>query len=270
MGDVRVHRGSARPAAVGALAFTEGDEIYLAPGQDQHLPHEAWHVAQQKQGRVQPTAYAQGKAVNDDARLEREADVMGARAAGGPMPGSESSTDTRSAQRASVDAVSVVQMKKGGLGSIRIPPSQRPPRYPARVPHPRAQRPLPRAHGHPVNPAVVRAQEEYFREEARRRAAEQRAAERAAAMRAEEEASARAATAQRRTDRQVTVLEYIAEAVGTGLGVDTSDLRQSDFELLTGLQALVEQGMLAPEDIWPQFWAITSGEKRRIDQTVKE
>jgi hypothetical protein len=25
------------------------------PGQEQHLPHEAWHVVQQKQGRVKPT-----------------------------------------------------------------------------------------------------------------------------------------------------------------------------------------------------------------------
>ncbi|HAP61901.1 MAG TPA: hypothetical protein DCR93_21180, partial [Cytophagales bacterium] len=32
-----------------------GTDIHLAPGQQKHLPHEAWHVVQQKQGRVKPT-----------------------------------------------------------------------------------------------------------------------------------------------------------------------------------------------------------------------
>ncbi|NWP89475.1 eCIS core domain-containing protein, partial [Escherichia coli] len=53
--DVRVHRGSSRPAAVQAQAYAQGSEIHLAPGQEHHLPHEAWHVVQQKQGRVRPT-----------------------------------------------------------------------------------------------------------------------------------------------------------------------------------------------------------------------
>src|SRR5690606_29213903 len=40
-----------------------------------------WHVVQQKQGRVRATRQLQaGVPVNDDAGLEREADVMGARA----------------------------------------------------------------------------------------------------------------------------------------------------------------------------------------------
>src|SRR5438876_185374 len=49
-----------------------------APGQARHLPHEAWHVVQQAQGRVRPTLQLKaGVAVNDDAGLEHEADVMG-------------------------------------------------------------------------------------------------------------------------------------------------------------------------------------------------
>jgi hypothetical protein len=28
---------------------------HLAPGQDSHLPHEPWHLVQQRQGRVKPT-----------------------------------------------------------------------------------------------------------------------------------------------------------------------------------------------------------------------
>ncbi len=44
------------------------------------MPHEAWHVVQQMQGRVQPTMQAKGVGINDDVSLETEADVMGAKA----------------------------------------------------------------------------------------------------------------------------------------------------------------------------------------------
>lgn len=82
MNHVTVHYNSGKPAQLHANAYAQGDEIHIAPGQEQHLPHEAWHVVQQAQGRVSPTMQMHdGVAVNDDANLEREADVMGARAA---------------------------------------------------------------------------------------------------------------------------------------------------------------------------------------------
>ena len=85
MDAVKVHYGSSKPAELDAHAFAQGDDIHLAPGQEQHLPHEAWHVVQQAQGRVKATAQMKsGVALNDDAGLEREADAMGARAAAGP------------------------------------------------------------------------------------------------------------------------------------------------------------------------------------------
>src|SRR6185369_17215173 len=71
--DVRVHYNSSKPQDVQALAYTQGSEIHVAPGQERHLPHEAWHVVQQKQGRVKPTLELKGKPVNDDAKLEQEA-----------------------------------------------------------------------------------------------------------------------------------------------------------------------------------------------------
>ncbi|MBS0473222.1 MAG: DUF4157 domain-containing protein [Proteobacteria bacterium] len=78
---VRVRFNSERPAALQAHAFTQGSEIHVAPGQEKHLAHEAWHVVQQAQGRVRPTAQlAGGVPLNDDTGLEREADIMGARA----------------------------------------------------------------------------------------------------------------------------------------------------------------------------------------------
>ncbi|MDO1529998.1 DUF4157 domain-containing protein [Fulvimonas sp. R45] len=80
LSDVRVHRNSGKPAQLSALAYAQGNEIHLGPGQERHLPHEAWHVVQQRQGRVRPTMQMAGVGVNDDARLEREADTMGAKA----------------------------------------------------------------------------------------------------------------------------------------------------------------------------------------------
>lgn len=83
MDHVKVHYNSPQPAQLNAYAYAQGSEIHVAPGQEQHLPHEAWHVVQQAQGRVQPTMQMkEGVPVNDDTGLEREADVMGARAMG--------------------------------------------------------------------------------------------------------------------------------------------------------------------------------------------
>lgn len=80
MDDVRVHYNSSQPSTVQALAYTQGTDIHVAPGQEQHLPHEAWHVAQQMAGRVEPTTEIGGLPVNDNAALEHEADVMGDKA----------------------------------------------------------------------------------------------------------------------------------------------------------------------------------------------
>ena len=80
MDDVRVHYNSSKPATVQALAYTQGTDIHVAPGQEKHLPHEAWHVAQQMAGRVSPTTNINGMPVNDNAALEHEADIMGEKA----------------------------------------------------------------------------------------------------------------------------------------------------------------------------------------------
>ncbi|MER0172001.1 MAG: DUF4157 domain-containing protein [Nitrosomonas sp.] len=83
MDSVRVHYNSSQPAQLNALAYAQGTDIHVAPGQEQHLPHEAWHVVQQAQGRVQPTMQMkEGVPINDDRGLEHEADVMGAKALG--------------------------------------------------------------------------------------------------------------------------------------------------------------------------------------------
>lgn len=81
MDHVKVHYNSSQPAQLNALAYAQGSDIHVAPGQEKHLPHEAWHVVQQAQGRVAPTMQMKGGvAINDDQGLEHEADVMGQKA----------------------------------------------------------------------------------------------------------------------------------------------------------------------------------------------
>lgn len=79
---VNVHYNSSRPARFNASAYTQGRDIHIAPGQEQYVPHEAWHVTQQTRGRVPPTIHTEdGLSINYDEGLEHEADVMGTRAA---------------------------------------------------------------------------------------------------------------------------------------------------------------------------------------------
>jgi hypothetical protein len=49
---VRVHFNSPVVAQHNALAYAQGADIHLAPGQGHRLAHEAWHIVQQRQGRV--------------------------------------------------------------------------------------------------------------------------------------------------------------------------------------------------------------------------
>ena len=80
MDDVRVHYNSSKPTQLQALAYTQGTEIHVGPGQEKHLAHEAWHVIQQMQGRVKPTMQRKGVRINDNEGLETEADFMGSKA----------------------------------------------------------------------------------------------------------------------------------------------------------------------------------------------
>lgn len=130
---VRVHRNSARPAQLNAHAFAQGSEIHLAPGQERYLPHEAWHVVQQAQGRVQATAQLKGGvAINDHAGLEQEADAKGAAA----MAFSASQTTPVAAAVPSPNGASAVQRAKAlGIG-------ERLPVMPSAIPEPVEDEPV--------------------------------------------------------------------------------------------------------------------------------
>lgn len=74
--DVRVHYNSDKPAQLQALAYTQGTQVYVGPGQERHLKHELGHVVQQKYGNVHPTCYINGLPINDQSHFEREADIL--------------------------------------------------------------------------------------------------------------------------------------------------------------------------------------------------
>lgn len=73
--DVRIHYNSPRPAKIGALAYTQGTQVYIGPGQERHLKHELGHVLQQKRGIVKADGHLNGLPVNRNPRLERAADL---------------------------------------------------------------------------------------------------------------------------------------------------------------------------------------------------
>lgn len=104
MDDVNVHYESDQPGAINALAYAQGSDIYLGSDQESELPHEAWHVVQQKQGRASATTQHRGQALNDDPALEAEADAMGDRASG-------YTGDSGSLQVRSVPSSAVIQAR---------------------------------------------------------------------------------------------------------------------------------------------------------------
>ena len=120
MDDVNVHRNSDKPQQVQAHAYAQGTDIHLGPGQEKHLPHEAWHVVQQKQGRVKPTMQMMKKVnINDDQVLEKEADVMGNRALN--LKSQNQNTATSQLKKNSVKTVQrVLESQESMTGGLSI------------------------------------------------------------------------------------------------------------------------------------------------------
>ena len=87
--DVNIHTNSQQASNLGALAYTQGKDVHFAPGQynpdskggQELLGHELTHVKQQAEGRVEANTAVNNMPVNNDSGLEKEADVMGAKAA---------------------------------------------------------------------------------------------------------------------------------------------------------------------------------------------
>ncbi len=109
--NVTIHENSKEATAMNALAFAKGNDIHFAPGKFQPatregqtlIGHELKHVEQQAQGKVKANNSANGKAINDDPALEKEADDFGQKFASNNEVGtgvfSGNSTSTKPIQR---------------------------------------------------------------------------------------------------------------------------------------------------------------------------
>jgi hypothetical protein len=128
LADVEVFYRSPVPGRVGADAFATGSQIRVGPGQERYLAHEAWHVVQQRQGRVKPNAIVAGRTANIDAGLEAEADRMGARLqrrADAPASRIQRSTIVeRSAPERREQPMSRIQRSDVGMGSASVLPER--------------------------------------------------------------------------------------------------------------------------------------------------
>jgi|GEM_PF-3027625 len=87
--DVKIHQNSSQASDMGALAYTQGNDVHFAQGKFDAssqagkalLGHELTHVVQQRESNIKPNTSVAGMAVNNDAKLEAEADSQGAAAA---------------------------------------------------------------------------------------------------------------------------------------------------------------------------------------------
>lgn len=94
---VNIHENSSSATDMGALAYTQGNDVHFAPGQfkpesqggQELIGHELTHVVQQREGNIKPTTEVGGMGVNNDASLENEADVKGKQAAQAKFAGGE-------------------------------------------------------------------------------------------------------------------------------------------------------------------------------------
>lgn len=78
---VTIYYNIDQPAQLNSLAYAKGTEIHLSTTQEIQLPHEAWHVVQQQQGRVKATMQLKENViVPTESALEKEAAIMGMKA----------------------------------------------------------------------------------------------------------------------------------------------------------------------------------------------
>ena len=131
--DVNIHPNDEGAKDMGALAYTQGKDVHFAPGQyspgtqkgQELIGHELTHVEQQKAGKVQPTAQGKGMAVNDDPKLENEADEMGKKASEGKAAAPQVADTTQNIRRKEINDEEKInepsneKSKKEGAG-VRI------------------------------------------------------------------------------------------------------------------------------------------------------
>lgn len=83
--NISIHKNSSKAKDLGALAFTQGENIHFSPGEfnpqsqkgQELIGHEVAHVQQQRQNRVKPTIQTKNGNLSDSPLLENEADEKG-------------------------------------------------------------------------------------------------------------------------------------------------------------------------------------------------
>ena len=104
---VNFHINDKSSGDMGALAYTQGNDVHFAPGHfnpktqkgQELIGHELAHVEQQRQGRVSATRQDMQGPVNDSIILEKEADIMGKKAANGEQVSHLSTINNYSLQK---------------------------------------------------------------------------------------------------------------------------------------------------------------------------
>src|SRR6056297_2711840 len=130
--DVNIHKDSEQAPSLGALAYTQGNDIHFAPGQydpgsqkgQELLGHELAHVVQQREGRVKPTTQGKGMPVNTDPVLENEADEMGKRAVKGKVVGRVSGKARELQKKTATEKIQEFQSKTYSQ-DLFVPSTQR-------------------------------------------------------------------------------------------------------------------------------------------------
>lgn len=124
---VRVYYNSEKPAQIGAFAYTEGTNIYIGPGKEEYLYHEVWHIIQRLRGSIPITLETEeGTSINDDIRLEDEADTMGDKLArltqkASPISDKDTPEQTKQLKNMPANISQVVQRKVGFEIETNIP-----------------------------------------------------------------------------------------------------------------------------------------------------
>lgn len=122
LSSVKVHYNSPEPYHLGANAFARSNDIHLAPGHEEELPHEAWHVVQQMQGRVQANGTRNGVPTNLDAALESEADTIGEKSVTHPAASSVVQKRQATAPASMIAGAGIAQLSPAKIVTVEVYP----------------------------------------------------------------------------------------------------------------------------------------------------
>jgi hypothetical protein len=125
--DVKVYENSQSAENLGAVAYTQGNEIHFSSGYQpyssngqEYLGHELSHVLQQRQDLVKETHVEDGHSVSDDAALEAQAHEEGHKAAHGEVINTNQTAVNHSSSSAIQKKSQPIQMWRDVPGQVQI------------------------------------------------------------------------------------------------------------------------------------------------------